>query len=85
MPPSLVLLALVAIGVPSAARALLGRPRLQLAATLASAVASLAAQALGELTRSPTAVVGDTQVGAAVLASVLACAVVALVERPRRR
>ncbi len=82
MPPSVVLLALVAIAVPSAARAVLGRPRLLFAATLASAIAVLIAQVLGELAGSSIAVVGDAHVGPAVVASALACAVVALIEGP---
>ena len=76
------LLALVAIGVPSAARAVLGRPRLQIAATLASASGVVVAQVIGELARSPLAVVGDAQVGLALVASAFACVVVALVEGP---
>lgn len=85
MPASLVLLALVAVAVPSAARAVVGRPRMLLAATLASGVASVAAQVVGELTRTGLGVVGDAQVGAAVVGSALASAVVALVEGPHNR
>ncbi len=81
----MVLLALVAVGVPSAARAVLGRPRLLLAATLASAVGVVLAQVAGELPRSPVAVVGDAQLGPALVASALASAVVALVEGPHNR
>ncbi len=84
MPPSVVLLALVAVGVPSAARAIVGRPRLVLASTLASAVAVVVAQVAGEVARSPLAVVGDAQLGPALLASAFASAVVALVEGPHR-
>ncbi len=82
MPPSIILLALVAIGVPSVARAVLGRPRLSLASTLASVLAVVLAQVAGELARWSLAVVGDTQIGAALAASAFACVVVGLVEGP---
>lgn len=77
-------LAVVAIGVPSAARALLGRPRLGLAATLASVIAVVLAQVAGDLGRWSVFVLGDTQLGPALAASAFACVVVALVEGPRR-
>ncbi len=85
MPPSIALLALVALAVPSGARAVLGRPRLQLAATLAAAIAVTLAQLVGELSRAGLGLVGDAQLGAAVLVSAFACAVVALVEGPHTR
>jgi hypothetical protein len=81
MPPALILLALLAIGVPSALRAAFGRPRFQLAAVGASAVAVLVAQALGELVRSRVAVIGDTQAGLALIGALAACALVTMVER----
>jgi hypothetical protein len=84
MPPALVLLALVALGVPSALRAAFGRPRFQLAAVGASAVAVLVAQVLGELTSSRFAVVGDAQAGLATIAALVACALVTMVERSAR-
>ncbi|HYY53768.1 MAG TPA: hypothetical protein VFA01_00175 [Candidatus Dormibacteraeota bacterium] len=83
MPPSLVLLGLLAIAIPTAARALVGRPRLLAAALLASAIGALIAQVAGELARSGIGVIGDTQLGLAAVASAFATAVVALVE-PRR-
>lgn len=82
MPPTLVVLALVAVAVPAAARAALGRPRLLLPAMLASAAAAALAQAGADLVRLGLGVVGDTQLGAAVAACVFATAVVALAERP---
>lgn len=85
MPPSLVLLALVAVAVPAAARAIVGRPRLIRAALLASAVAVVIAQAIGELSRTGFGVVGDTQLAAAVIASAVGTALVALVEPRRKR
>lgn len=81
MPPALVLLALVAIGVPSALRAAFGWPRFHLAAVGASAIAVLTAQALGELVRSRFAVIGDTQAGLALIGAIMACSLVAMVER----
>jgi hypothetical protein len=76
VPPAVVALALVAVGVPSAFRALLGRPRNLLVAWLIAAVAAVLAQAAGELFGWRTGTLGDTQLlGAAVgaiLASILA-------------
>ena len=80
MPPSLVLLGLIAIALPAGAHALLGRPRLLLAAFVASAVAVVVAQVAGELARVSVAVVGDAQLGAAVVASAFGTALVALAE-----
>jgi hypothetical protein len=80
MPPSLVLLALVAIAVPTAARAVFGRPRLLVAALLASAIAVVVAQAAGELARLGIGVIGDAQLGAAAFASAIGTTLVMLVE-----
>jgi len=85
MPPSLVLLGLVAVAVPAVARAVLGRPRLLLAATIASVVAVVIAQTLGELAQLAVGVAGDAQLGAAAVASAVATAFVALLERGRAR
>lgn len=82
VPPALVLLALLAVGIPSALHAALGRPRLQLVATVASAVGVVVAQAVGELLRLSVGLVGDAHVGLAVAASLAASAVVAIVEGP---
>lgn len=84
MPPALVLLGLVSVGVPGALRAALGRPRFLVAAILASAVVSLAAQLVGEVLGLTVGVVGDAQVGLAAVASVAACGVVSVVEGGRR-
>lgn len=82
MPPAVVLLALVGLGVPSALRAIVGRPRFVVAAILASLVATVAAQVGGDLLQLRLAVVGDAQVGLAALASLAASALVAIVEGP---
>lgn len=83
MPPVVVLLALLAVGIPGLLRAALGRPRLQLVAIVASAIGVTGAQVAGELLRFPFAVVGDTHVGLAALASLTASALVAIVEGPQ--
>ncbi len=76
MPPAVVALALVAVGVPAAFRAVLGRPRNLLVAWLIAGVAAAVAQAAGELFDWRGGTLGDAQLlGAtvgAVLASVLA-------------
>ena len=85
MPPAIVAIALVAIGVPAAMRALLGRPRGLGAAWLASAAAVAVAQTIGELAGSHTGVLGDAHVLFAGLGAALATAVVAAVETRRGR
>ena len=85
MPPALVLLGLVAVAVPAAAHALFGRPRLVIAAVVASAVAVVVAQVAGELARINVAVVGDAQLGAAIVASVFGTALIALAEPSSKR
>ncbi len=72
MPPALVPLALVAIGVPAAMRAALGRPRSLGRAWLLGLTAVAIAQAAGELTGSRLGVLGDAQVLFAALGAVLA-------------
>jgi len=73
VPPSLVPLALVAVGVPAAIRAALGRPKGMLAAWVLSVAAVLAAQTLGEIGGWRTGTLGEAQVlfacGGAALAS----------------
>lgn len=81
MPPALAVLALVAIAVPASLRGLLGRPRLVVAATIASLVGVLLAQVAGDALRSTFGVVGDAQVGLAIVTSLLASAIVMIVER----
>ncbi len=74
MPPILVPLGLVAIGVPAALRAALGRPRSLGAAWLLAATAVAIAQAAGELTGSRIGVLGDAQLLFAALGALLAAA-----------
>ncbi|MDE3113684.1 MAG: hypothetical protein KGN00_00560 [Chloroflexota bacterium] len=71
MPPAVVPLALVAIGVPAALRALIGRPRALGAAWLAAFAGAAVAQTLGELTSMRLAVLGDAQLGAALVATLV--------------
>lgn len=80
MPPALVPLALVAIGVPAAIRAALGRPRGMLAAWLLSFAAVAAAQAIGELSGSRTGTLGEAQILFAGLGAALAALAVAVRE-----
>lgn len=72
MPPALVPLALVAIGVPAAFRAALGRPRSLGTAWLLAVTAVAIAQAAGELTGSRVGVLGDAQLLFAALGALLA-------------
>ncbi|HZP96124.1 MAG TPA: hypothetical protein VFC31_07310 [Candidatus Limnocylindria bacterium] len=72
MPPALIPLALVAIGVPAALRAALGRPRSLGAAWLLAITAAAIAQAAGELTGSRIGVLGDAQLLFAALGALLA-------------
>ena len=85
MPPALVPLALVAIGVPAAVRVALGRPRSLARAWLLAAAAVAVAQAAGEITGSRLGVLGDAQVLFAVLAALVASVVLAVAERDRKR
>ena len=85
MPPAVVAIALVAVGVPAALRALLGRPRGLPSAWLASLAAAAAAQSAGELTGSRLGVLGDAQVLLAGIGATLASLAVAAVETRRRR
>jgi hypothetical protein len=72
MPPALVPLALVAIGVPAALRAAVGRPRSLGAAWLLALTAVAIAQAAGELTGSRVGMLGDAQVLFAAAGALLA-------------
>ena len=80
MPPALVPLALVALGVPSALHAATGRPRALGRAWLLSLAAVVVAQAAGELTASRLGVLGDAQLLFAGIASVLAAVGAAIAE-----
>ena len=85
MPPALVPLALVAIGVPAALRAFLGRPRSLGRAWLLAFAAVAIAQAAGELTGSRLGVLGDAQVLFAGLGAVIAGLGLALAEGGAKR
>ena len=83
LPPALVPLALVAIGVPAAFRAMLGRPRGMVAAWVLSFAAALVAQAIGEIAGWRTGTLGEAQVLLAALGAGLASVAVALREEFR--
>lgn len=84
MPPAIVPLALVALGIPAALRAATGRPRLLGSAWLAAAAASVVAQVVGEILGVRAGVLGDAQLLLAAVGSVMTSALVALLERRRR-
>lgn len=83
MPPALVPLALVAVGVPSALRAAWGRPRGLVAAWILSAAAVVLAQAAGEVLGVRSGVLGDAQVLLAMVAAVIASIAASIAERGR--
>ena len=85
MPPALVALGLVAVGVPAAARALLGRPRALGRAWLLAFAAVACAQAVGELAGWTAGVLGDAQLLLAAAAAALASIAVAVAEGPAKR
>lgn len=85
MPPALVPLALVALGVPAAVRAAMGRPRSLARAWLLAAAAVAVAQAAGELTGSRVGVLGDAQLLFAAVAALIAAAALAVAERDGKR
>jgi hypothetical protein len=84
MPPAIVPLALVALGVPAALRAILGRPRTLGSAWLAAAAAAAVAQVAGEVLGLRVGVLGDAQVLLAAALCALTSALVALLERRER-
>ncbi|MEX2046662.1 MAG: hypothetical protein WEE03_05820 [Chloroflexota bacterium] len=84
MPPALIPLVLVALGVPAAMRAALGRPRSLGAAWILATAAVALAQAAGEMTGSRLGVLGDAQLLLAAVAAALAALVVSLAEPQRR-
>jgi hypothetical protein len=73
----------VAIGIPAAVRAALGRPKGMLAAWALSFAAVLGAQALGEITGWRTGTLGEAQVLFACLGAGLASMIVLATERLR--
>jgi hypothetical protein len=85
VPPAVVVLGLVAIGVPAGVRAAFGRPRALGRAWLLAAAAAASAQVLGELAGATVGVLGDAQLLLAVIAAGLAAAVVAVAEGPAKR
>ena len=85
MPPAVVPLALVALGVPAALRALVGRPRALGAAWLAAVAGVAVAQAVGELTGSRVGMLGDAQLLFAAVAALLTSALLIVRERGARR
>ena len=84
MPPAVVVLGLVAIGVPAAARAAFGRPRALGRAWLLAGALALAAQALGELAGVSLGVLGDAQLVLAIVAAGIAAAIVGIAEGPTK-
>jgi hypothetical protein len=84
MPPAVVVLGLVALGVPAAVRAAFGRPRSLGRAWLLAGALALAAQALGELSGVSLGVLGDTQLALAIVAAGIAAATVAVAEGPAK-
>lgn len=81
MPPAVIPLALVALGVPAALRALVGRPRALGLAWLAALAAVAAAQVIGEVTGGRSGTLGDAQVLLAALAATITSALLALREK----
>ena len=84
MPPALIPLALVALGVPAALRAALGRPRSLGPAWVLAAAAVALAQAAGESSGSRLGVLGDAQLLLAAVAALVAAFAVSVAE-PRTR
>lgn len=83
MPPALVPLLLIALGVPAAVRSIFGHPRGIGPAWLLAFVAVLAAQALGELLGSRTGLLGEAQLLPAAIGASLATLTVVARERFR--
>ena len=80
LPPALVPLALVAVGVPAAFRAVLGRPKGMAAAWVLSFAAALVAQVLGEIGGWRAGTLGEAQVLFAALGAALASGTVVVLE-----
>ena len=85
MPPALIVLGLVAIGVPAGVRAVFGRPRALGRAILLAAAAAASAQALGELAGASVGVMGDAQLLLAAVGALVAAGIVAVAEGPAKR
>ncbi|MBI2774362.1 MAG: hypothetical protein HYX56_07720 [Chloroflexi bacterium] len=84
MPPAVVPLLLIAIGVPAAFRAALGRPRALGSAWLAAVAAAAVAQTIGEVSGSRIGVLGDAQLLYAAVAAAITSGLLALRERASR-
>lgn len=80
MPPALIPLALVALGVPAAMRAVLGRPRSLSAAWVLALAAVALAQSVGEIVGSRLGVLGDAHLLLAAIAAGIASFVVTVAE-----
>jgi len=83
MPPALIPLLLLAVGVPAALRATFGRPRAIGPAWLLAFVAVLVAQTLGELLGWRSGVLGEAHLLPAAIGASLASLTVAARERFR--
>ena len=83
MPPTLVPLLLIALAIPAALRAVLGRPRAIGPAWLLASAAVLGAQAIGELAGARTGLLGEAQLLPAAIGASLATLGVAIRERFR--
>ena len=84
MPPALIPLALVAIGLPAALRAALGRPRSLGAAWALAAAAVALAQAAGEISGWRLGMLRDAHLLLAAFAAVIAAFAVSVAEPQRR-
>jgi hypothetical protein len=85
MPPALVPLALVALGVPAAMRAAWGRPRSLGRAWILAFTGVAIAQAAGELTGTRIGMLGDAQLLFATLGAAVAGGGLAVAEGGKRR
>jgi hypothetical protein len=85
VPPAVVPLALVAVGIPAALRAALGRPRALGTAWLAAFAAVTVAQAIGELSGARIGVLGDAQILFAAVAATITSVLLIARERGSRR
>lgn len=83
LPPALVPLALVAIGIPAAVRAAFGRPRGMIGTWVLALAAAFVAQALGEIAGWRTGTLGEAQVLLAAVGAALATVAVASLEQLR--
>ena len=84
MPPAVIPLALVAIGIPAALRAVIGRPRALGTAWLAAFAAVAVGQAIGELSGTRVGVLGDAQLLYAAVAALVTSLVLIARERASR-